>query len=385
MNRAPVETRDWTWARARLRLGQANVGTFVLISLALVLFGAAPTTGTLGEQVATWATWVLAWAIIQLPFDLLGGWLLPSWFDRFPQGLGAWSAAWLRGVVVHMGWAIGLGATVLATTAALGPIGGFVLLFAVALLLLAFQRSMFELTTGRVPRAPSREARPLFDAAGVDPWLVDVVNTDDRGFVGGWMGLPGRERLLVPSWWLYEDEVLPVVATRRALAVSTGARQRGVFGAAAWVLGGLTIALLLVPGAGLHSASGLVLTSAGVTLWAFLGLLVLPSQSRMAVVALDRAAADRLGPGQVASVLWSLDRDQEAERSRSALQGRIFHPVPTPSARVAQLAGPDITDRVNWRVTRTALYLSWGQFSMLSRAVHCNAGRPELWVVLPGD
>ena len=38
-----------------------------------------------------------------------------------------------------------------------------------------------------------------------------------------------------------------------------------------------------------------------------------------------------------------------------------------------------------WHLARTALYLSHAGLSLLPRAVHCNAGRPELWVYLPSD
>jgi hypothetical protein len=36
-------------------------------------------------------------------------------------------------------------------------------------------------------------------------------------------------------------------------------------------------------------------------------------------------------------------------------------------------------------VARTALPMSWCCLGLLGRAVHCNAGRPELWVLLPTD
>ncbi len=32
-----------------------------------------------------------------------------------------------------------------------------------------------------------------------------------------------------------------------------------------------------------------------------------------------------------------------------------------------------------------SLFLSWACFGFLSRAVHCNSGIPELWVLLPCD
>lgn len=30
---------------------------------------------------------------------------------------------------------------------------------------------------------------------------------------------------------------------------------------------------------------------------------------------------------------------------------------------------------------RVALFLSWSRLGMLSRAVHCNGGRPQLWAL----
>ena len=38
-----------------------------------------------------------------------------------------------------------------------------------------------------------------------------------------------------------------------------------------------------------------------------------------------------------------------------------------------------------WNLARTALYLSHVGLSQLPRVVHCNVGRPELWVYLPTD
>ncbi len=38
-----------------------------------------------------------------------------------------------------------------------------------------------------------------------------------------------------------------------------------------------------------------------------------------------------------------------------------------------------------WNVARTTLFLSWACGGFLARAVHCNIGRPELWVLFPTD
>ena len=46
---------DVTWAAARLRLGQANVGTWTLAALLLVLFQPGASAGTLADQALSWA------------------------------------------------------------------------------------------------------------------------------------------------------------------------------------------------------------------------------------------------------------------------------------------------------------------------------------------
>jgi hypothetical protein len=58
--------------------------------------------------------------------------------------------------------------------------------------------------------------------------------------------------------------------------------------------------------------------------------------------------------------------------------------VPTPSQRVVRLTDPE-TAAPPYRITRMALFLGWAQLSWLSRAVHCNIGRSDLWVLMPGD
>ncbi|WP_146526280.1 hypothetical protein [Novipirellula artificiosorum] len=40
---------------------------------------------------------------------------------------------------------------------------------------------------------------------------------------------------------------------------------------------------------------------------------------------------------------------------------------------------------IAWHAARMTLFVSWACMGMLVRAVHCNVGRPELWVMLPTD
>lgn len=375
-----------TWARARLRLGQANVGFWVLLAVVTLAWRPALATGPATAQALAWAGLVLVFVALQLPFDVVGGWVLPTRHGRFAGSFRAWLAGWARGVAAHAGVVGATGVAVMITARTFGSGAAFAVTAAATLALAAAQGWLFTVSTGRALRPPDPSLGPALAAAGLTAREVRVAEADDRSFRGDWVGLPGAERLVVPRGWLADPDLRDVQLLRRALARDSGARARGLLGAAAFDLSGWALVLALVPGAGVQSASGLLLASAGFTLWAFLGLLTLPSLSRRAVHAVDRGAAARLGVARVARTLRRLDADQEDEddADRPAWVAAIFHPVPTPSQRVAQLAEPD-GGAPPYRITRTALFLSWAQLSWLSRAVHCNIGRSDLWVMLPGD
>ena len=89
----------------------------------------------------------------------------------------------------------------------------------------------------------------------------------------------------------------------------------------------------------------------------------------------------------VARLISRLDRDQEDELDRGRIVETIFHPVPAPAQRAMALRypTPEPARFIPWRVARLSLFTSWASLSLLSRAVHCNIGRPDLWVMYPGD
>ena len=162
--------------------------------------------------------------------------------------------------------------------------------------------------------------------------------------------------------------------------------MRGVLGAIAWNTLGFVISLVLT-GVSPATAAGLITLAAAMTLWAFVGVLLLPTPSRAAVFALDAAATVSVGVEPMRSGIELLDAWQDDEPVRSAGVETVFHPVPGRRARIARLAG-DASAVKLWHahhLARHALWLSWGAFTPISRAVHCNVGRSALWAMLPGD
>ena len=379
-----------TWAAARLRLGQSNVGFWVMAAAAWLWYQPAVATGSLAGQAAAWAALVVAYTVVQISFDIVGGYWLPVLFDRRESGFGRWLRQWARGAVTHGVVLFGIGTSAMVMTAQFGTLGGVAALAGIAMVLVAVQGWLARIVSQLRVVTPSREVEEVLVRLGLDPIRTWVVDAEDHSFVGGWYGPRGLERLVIAQRWVstLDAEALDVVMRRRVIAKTSGARAQGVLGALAFNLTGLAAVLLAIPGASLGSVGGLLTVAAGTTLWGLLGVLLLPTLSRWAVRTLDRLTADAVGDsGKVARIIHRLDRDQEDELDRSFVNETFFHPVPAPAQRAMALRYPvpNVPTVIPWRVARMSLFMSWANLSMLARAVHCNIGRPDLWVMYPGD
>lgn len=341
-----------TYAQARLRLGICSVGWWVLIA------GLALLSGVAGRLELS--EFAVVYALASLPFDLLGGQLLPRLWGKARLNLVRWLWMYSRGVLVHLGiWTISLGLTSLSYLHLGLPV----------------TIGLFWLLSG----AFFAYQLPLLGWLGVGlrrhTWGWEAEAVDPR-FVGGLWGLPlpGREEVVVPSQWLAPDAPVGLASTierRRNLSLS-GWRAAGLILAIGF--NSLVLIKALQWGGGQPVA-----TACWATLLSFLGLLVLPSLSRPGVL-----AADRFAPVDTPWGRWLEDRQEEDPR-RSLWIDRIFHPIPQWSIRQSQSGIHSKSGFVPWNLARYALVHSSLCGSLLSRSVHCNCGRPELWFWPPGD
>lgn len=370
-----------TLARTRLFLGITAVGATVLLATGALWLDLprawlpSDTTAPV-HQVVAWALlWPAAWTVLLLPLDFFGGTVAV----RHRPAPIAWMRAWLRGIAVQLVVLAIAGAALVLLSRSLG-LFGVVASTTLAGALIASQ-------TGVLARLGASMLRVLTDimplrAAGLSDTPTQVVDCGDEAFVGGFTGLV-RPQLIVPSaWFTLPATTLHGMLVRRRLAMGTP-RVRGIALALTWLAFGATVSGFFV--ALPDSASGLVRYSLGTTLWSFLGVLVLPTPSRRAVVALDQQAMRVAGASAVREGILALDRWQDDEPVRTPLVEAVFHPVPSRATREAALAGPTPAASGAWRVARLALPLGLGGWSLLGRAVHCNLGRPALWWILPGD
>ncbi|WP_353266601.1 hypothetical protein [Gemmatimonas sp.] len=377
-----------TYARSRLYLGISGVGTAVLAAGCLLAFDipsagfpATTETSLARSMFAVGLFFLLVFGLFFL-FDLVGG----AWVVRRRDNAPSWFGTWVRGVAVQ--WVVWmLTGTALMVAARSGGVLAAVLVFVGVQILLAQFRGPLARVIARLERVPMPPVvAQAAEKAGIPAARVQVLDTADEGFVGGWSGvLPGT--LVVPRRWaMLPVDVLAAQLARRQLIATTGAHTRGVSGALAWNTAGLGV-VLLATAATPATAAGLVTIMAGMTLWAFAGVLVLPTPSRAAVYAADRSAATVHSVAQVRTGIELLDKWQDDEPTRAQNVERIFHPVPSRANRIARLSGTSspLGAVHAHHLARHALWMNWGALTPLSRAVHCNVGRPALWAMLPGD
>ena len=380
------------YARARLILGISGVGTSVLIAVSTLALDLPRRLLSTDARQPWWAALssiglVLAYTIVAFAcFDLVGG----AMFVRRTAQLGVWLRSWWRGVIAQ--WVIWMlsAAGILVGFRQFGIAGSFGF-FVTSQCFLAAMRGRLSRIVAAMPVVPPT---PLLLAAardaGISAEALVVVECPDESFVGGWAGIRAKV-LVVPARWssLPQAVVVAQLARRRAIATS-GAHWRGVIGAVLWNCLGFALVVFRTEPA-LATASGIVTLSAGMTLWAFFGVLLLPTISRSAVHVADRDAAGIVGAPAVCAAIVALDQWQDDEPTWSNIVETIFHPVPGRASRVKRLTTPSAANRIAWmlpqahHLARHALWLSWAALTPLSRAVHCNVGRPALWVMLPGD
>lgn len=396
LSRISYQDMLMTYARARLSLGMSGVGIIVLISLALLISQAPikllPTAETWSSNDATALALLFAsLAGLILPLDLLGGLVLPNRWRPNSITVGDFTKRWIRGMIaqgllffssslfiLYMGRWLGLPGAILA----ISSIG-------VGLVALQLRIAKFVGSLGTMRDDPEHfpqivEAQSIASSWGWKPKPITMLNHHDTGFTGGIVGIPSREIIVLPASMpetLAPDQ-LAIVIARRLEAIESGSRSRGLLIAFAWVIVGFALSAVL-PGAGVTSVAGLAMTCMGFTLWTFLGLLTLPTLSRQAAYAIDGKIL-KSGASLEAFIrtIKTLDTLQDDEPQRSSLVESIFHPVPSVLNRSA---ASSCRSPVAWHAARITLFLSWACMGMLVRTVHCNVGRPELWVMLPTD
>ncbi|QDV78732.1 SDR family oxidoreductase [Botrimarina mediterranea] len=374
------------YGRSRLWLGISAVGTIVVLSsLALAMDAPAALNRHANDSaigtLASLVTFVFAYILVQLPFDFLGGYLLPRYHGRAHPTLPAFLQGLTRGVAMHAITLLACACLATLAGAALGVVG-VVLAATLAAALLLLTRARLALLYSALTLTPSEPN----NLQRKDYLRVLLAESADEGFTGGVLGVARPTGHLLPLEWrrVLGAEGFELALKRRSLAIGSGAWGRGRTVAIGFILFGVAVSAWLAGPDQLGTAGGTIAMSLWFTLWSFLGLLVLPTLSRRAVAELDRQLYDAgYLPEALDRTTRLLDARQDDEPERPGLVETIFHPIPSVQNRTR---GPmRLGVRGAWDAARLAVFLSASGVGLLGRAVHCNCGRPALWVFLPTD
>lgn len=374
-----TEPVDNGYGRARLRLGITGVGLWVIISTTLLSVGAAAAVrqqlpaGLLGEVLIV-ALLLGVYVLAQLPVDWLGGYTVPKHYGRQTQPAGVHAQTLLRGISAHT--------AVLFTSAAVlyiggmlgGLIGAFVAGMVWTLVLMASRGNLAHIVATLTPAASIDEASQ-----------IELLHSSDEGFTGGIAGAISPQKNILPAAWKQQlsPEQFDLAKSRREQVIRSGMWQTGRLGAFLFTATGLFFALMLSGSEQAGTGVGVVETALWFTLWSFAGLLFLPTLSRAAVYRIDEQLIhDGIDAVRLDHLTAALDRMQDSEPNRPRWVEWVFHPVPSVSNRHSRNQGARIAF---WDIARTSVYLGIGAGSLLTRSVHCNVGRPALWVWLPTD
>ncbi len=351
-------------ARRRLALGITNVGFWVLAAAAGLCWlvnrgGAAPAT----ELLCAIGVAVIA---AQAVFDFIGGvTLMPG----LRPSVMTFLSGWLRGVLGHT---LVLTAVGMVSVFSLRFTGGFSAAIVFTTLALALgRRHLLRAFVGVAPWEHSRDGERTLTVAINDP-----------AFTGGIVGLGRHAKSLMPASWMSTLPMpeLAAESSRRRWQIANALPVRAFVLILLWNLLGAFIGTQVFHLAARPPAAALFGHACWMTLWTFASLLVLPALSRKAVFAADRAAADS-GHDPRAWITRFTDLVGEDGSPNAAVQA-IFYPVPSTELRLRQLGHPS-TGVVPGNLARSNLYFSLATFTLLGRAVHCNVGRPALWVFPP--
>jgi hypothetical protein len=377
-------------------LGIAYVGVVVSACSIVLAFGLAPTIFPASSQpMASLALnltgAILLFSLCSLPFDIVG-FNIERLYGRTTSSLSAFltkqvAAAFRHGVIL-----LAMSLIAASVGGVFGLIGLLISSVFLSCCLLACQLTLAKFYGGfSCERAPDDVARTALEKPRSLPLVL--AQADERCFSGGIVGLPFFESIVIPKQWLvqFTPPQLSAELARRNLIVASGGRFRGVLLALVFTNIGVLLAALLTNGhfaLPLNSVAGLVTMSAAFTLWSFMGLLLLPLFSHHGVYEADRLALESgVDKELLFQVIAKIDADLEDEQERTVAVDTIFHPVPTIAYRLHALEQKQQTNQgmAAWQAARYTIFLSVIGLGLLGRAVHCNAGKPELWAMLPAD
>ena len=365
-NEHPMTVQQRDNARRRLALGISNVGFWVLTATVGLI-------GTVSERLPApkpvdLAVLLISAVTVQSAFDWVGGTLLMPANPNSPQ---RFLFPWIRAVIIH---------TALLTLSGALCYGNFLLCKDFCLAVTITSCTLFASRKRLLQWVAGTSAQP--SRSGNTPVLI--ADSSDPSFTGDSCRLGLRSIPLLPARWTscLTKSQLETVTFRRQWFIKNHLPLKAFACSLAWNLSGCWVGSLLLHLRERPIEQALLLQSVWMTLWSFVGLLVLPTLSRSSVFAADYATS--VNGFDAASWIRKYPSLTGEDGNAKSIMQRLFYPIPSTNERLRALGKPARLP-VLGNVARTNLFLSPSALTLLGRSVHCNVGRPELWIFPPTD
>ena len=349
----------------RLRLGIFNVGFWVIIAATILSFRATlESSATQIQPVWIWIIGLGGYLAVQGVFDWIGAGYLGSRVETNPE----FKKQWVKGVALQtIFWTLLSALIILANY--LGT--GYCIACLLGILLLSFT----QLICLNWVNGSSQKIDDPTDFQG----KTFMVDCPEPTFTGGIIAGLGKHKHVIPENWK-ASKSLDLEIIRRNYMASKDLPFRAFLIVVAWNLVGVAIGDWL----NIFDSNSVALTilyfSSWMTLWSFTSLLVLPSLSHSTVFAADQAAHQE-DPESLAAYIENFPEVIDEDGHKNSFVQKIFYPIPSSELRLKTL---DQRTSFQWGpLSRTNLFLSWATLNLTARSVHCNVGRPPLWIMPP--
>lgn len=365
-------------ARARLLVGMIGVGAIVCACF-IGLMAFSLTNATCKDlradlPIISILLLYLFYLVLQSTADICGGVIIPLVFQKQSEGVLQLVRHLCLGAIRHGVLNIATLGTLVSGSILFGRLGLLIAGVVNIAVLLLFQRYLFQLVSWT--KLEKTHEKITLVSSGLDSGFTGAVVDSINGTI-----------LLLPFTAIgvdYEYKTLRLKALRVLQSKSTRIILSTLTNSF-----GCIMALYYLSHYQSLPVRDVILYSLCTTLWSFALLIVLPVLNRQAVFSIDRELIDSgLKYSEFERAVRIEDSRGEDEYSRSTLVQSVFYPIPAPETRLKQVTTTLRFSRF-WiafhQIARRSLYASLGCGGFLSRSVHCNVGRPELWIIAPSD
>ena len=349
--------------KLRLQLGILNVGFWVLVTSS-VLIWKTPLEILFNDlnPIFLLIIWIATYVALQTPFDLISNVLLKN--SDSPEIL---RKQWIKGVAAQC---LVFTLVSILLIPATNLQSGFCIGSMLVLLVLATSRVSF------LEWITSNKTQELADST-VPTKIIDPQTSSFTGGLG-W-SLFSQFQILPEKW--KNDSLVHIEKLRRNAHLKYGSSRRAIIGLIFWNSLGILLGAKISLYQSVNPAGSIIYFSSWMTIWSFISLLIFPFLSRGSLFAADRYAAD-IAPEETRKWLKKFPEKIDENGHVNRLLESIFYPIPSSSTRLEQLESHSSLPKLG-NLARSNLFLSWATFNLTARAVHCNVGKPALWVFPP--